>query len=255
MSASDRFSIRDQVIVITGAGKGIGYLMALAFAEAGAKIVAAGRTLADVEATATAVAALGGEALAVSVDVVSEPSVDELFAAAATRFGRIDTLVNNAGVYINQPALEMSEAVWDLMADTNLKGAFFCSRGAAKLMIPQRSGRIISISSALSLVAQRGYAAYGATKAGVEQLTRVLALEWAESNITVNAVAPTSTVTRETAERLSAPAAQAQAKERIPLGRFCDAQDVISAVQYLASPAAAFVTGQTIFVDGGLSLP
>jgi NAD(P)-dependent dehydrogenase (short-subunit alcohol dehydrogenase family) len=251
----DRFSIRDQAIVITGAGKGIGYLMALAFAEVGAKIVAAGRTLADVEATATAIAERGGEALPISVDVTSEPSVDALFAAAVERFGRIDTLVNNAGVYINTPALDTSEAVWDLMTDTNLKGAFFCARGAAKVMIPHGSGRIVSISSALSLVAQRGYASYGATKAGLEQLTRVLALEWSDSNITVNAVAPTSTVTRETSERLSTPEAQAQAKTRIPLGRFCDAQDVIDSVHFLISPAASFITGQTIFVDGGLSLP
>jgi NAD(P)-dependent dehydrogenase (short-subunit alcohol dehydrogenase family) len=255
MSLEDRFSVRDRVVLITGASRGIGKETAVAFAEVGARLVLVSRSLAEVEAAAAEVRQRGAEAIAAESDVTSAPSLDGMVEAALKAFGRIDVLINNAGVYINRPALETSEEEWDLMTDTNLKGVFFTSCRVARVMLDQRYGRIINISSALSLVAQKGYACYGATKAGLQQLTRVLALEWASSNVTVNAIAPTSTVTPQTAERLSTPAALAQAQERIPLGRFGHSDDVIGSALYLASPAASFVTGQTIYVDGGLSLP
>ncbi|MEA2598510.1 MAG: hypothetical protein QOF01_4979 [Thermomicrobiales bacterium] len=255
MVPEDRFSVRDRVVLITGASRGIGRETADAFAAAGARLVLTSRSRADVDATAAEIRERGAQAIAVEADVTSTASVDRLVATALEAFGRIDVLINNAGVYLNRPALETTEDEWDLMTDTNLKGVFFASCRVARAMIDQQYGRIINISSALSLVAQNGYACYGATKAGVQQLTRVLALEWASSNVTVNAIAPTSTVTPQTAERLSTPTALAQAQERIPLGRFCQADDVIGAALYLSSPAAGFVTGQTIYVDGGLSLP
>jgi NAD(P)-dependent dehydrogenase (short-subunit alcohol dehydrogenase family) len=255
MSPEDRFSVRDRVVLITGASRGIGHETAVAFAEAGARLVLASRSPGDLEGAAAAIRQRGVQALAVEADVTSSSSVDRLVAEALAAFGRIDVLINNAGVYLNRPALETTEGEWDLMTDTNLKGVFFASCRVARAMIEQQDGRIINISSALSLVAQRGYACYGATKAGLQQLTRVLALEWASSNVTVNAIAPTSTVTPQTAERLSTPAALAQAQERIPLGRFCRSDDVIGAALYLASPAGGFVTGQTLYVDGGLGLP
>ncbi len=255
MSSEDRFSVRDRVVLITGASRGIGKEIAVAFAEVGARLVLVSRSLADVETAAAEVRQRGAEAIAAEANVTSAASVDGMVEAALKAFGRIDVLVNNAGIYINRPALETSEEEWDLMTDTNLKGVFFTSCRVARVMLDQRYGRIVNISSALSLVAQTGYACYGATKAGLQQLTRVLALEWASSNVTVNAIAPTSTVTPQTAERLSTPAALAQAQQRIPLGRFCQSDDVIGAALYLASPAAGFVTGQTIYVDGGLGLP
>jgi NAD(P)-dependent dehydrogenase (short-subunit alcohol dehydrogenase family) len=254
VTPDERFSVRNKVVLITGAGRGIGRQMALAFAQAGAKVVVAARTEADVRAVVAEIEALGGVGRGVGVDVTSKESVNRMVGSVIDAFECPDVLVNNAGVYINRAALEMSEDEWDVMADTNMKGAFFCSCRVAAEMAAKGGGSIVTISSVLSRVAQHGYASYGASKAGVEQLTRALAFEWARDGITVNAVSPTSTVTRETAARLSTPEALASAKERIPIGRYCDAEDVIGAVLYLASPAASFVTGQILYVDGGLSL-
>jgi 2-deoxy-D-gluconate 3-dehydrogenase len=257
MGRDDRFSVADRVVLVTGAGHGLGRAIALAFAEAGATLVLASRTLAEVEETATLARDRGAAATALTGDLTSVASIDRMVGAARAAHGRLDILVNNAGVYLNRPAVETTEADWDLMADTNLKGVFFCSCRVATAMIEQGvGGRIITISSALSLVAQHGYACYGATKAGVEQLTRVLALEWAPHRITVNAVAPTTTPTRPAdIERLATPEGRERARTTIPLGRFGEPEDVIGAVLYFASPAATFVTGQTLIVDGGLSLP
>jgi len=255
MSAIDNlFSLRDQNALITGSGRGIGRVLALAFAAAGANVVAAGRTQPEIESTAAAVRSRGRQVLAVPVDVQSVESVDALFETVARELGRLDVLVNNAGIYVNRPAVELTEAEWDLMADTNVKGVFFCARAAARLMQGRGYGRIINISSALARVAQEGYAPYGANKAAVEQLTRVLALEWARFGINVNAIAPTTTEVAERPDRLRMPEALARAKARIPLGRYGQPDDLVGAAIYLASPAAGFLTGQTITIDGGFSL-
>lgn len=254
MNARDRFDVHGRIVLITGGGQGIGRAIALAFADAGANLVIASRTANAIEETAMAARECGVTAISSTVDVTSVASVDHLIDRAVAAFGRIDVLVNSAGVFINHPALDMSEDDWNLMADTNLKGLFFCARGAARVMRAQGAGTIINISSALATVAQQGYACYGATKAGVEHLTRVLAREWAPFYITVNAIAPTTTITEVNAERLQTQEAQAQARQKIPLGRYGESADLIGAALFLASPAATFITGQTLRVDGGLSL-
>lgn len=255
MADVELFDMRDRVVLITGGGRGIGRTLALAFAAGGAKVAVASRTVAEIEAVAVA-ARERSDALAVAVDLTDLASIDRLIGTVMETFGRLDVLVNNAGIYVNRPALELTAADWDLMADTNLKGLFFCARDAAQAMVQQGAGgRIINVSSALAVVAQVGYACYGATKAGVQHLTRVLALEWAPYGITVNAVAPTTTATEQNAARLATPEARAQARDRIPLGRYGQPGDLVGAVLYLASPASAFMTGQTLVIDGGLSLP
>ena len=250
----DIFSVRDKNVLITGAGRGIGRALALAFADRGANIIVAGRTMTDLESTAREVRSRGQDVLAIPVDVQSATSVESLFGTVTRELGHLDVLINNAGVFVNRPALEMTEAEWNTMADTNVKGVFFCSRAAGRLMMRQGHGRIVNVSSALARVAQEGYACYGANKAAVEQLTRVLALEWARYGINVNAIAPTTTDLPERPERLRTPEALARAQRNIPLGRYGQPSDLVGAAIYLASAASSFMTGQTLTIDGGFSL-
>lgn len=253
-SAEDIFSVRDKNVVITGAGRGIGRVLAIAYADRGANVVAAGRMIADLESTVQEIQSRGRRAFATSVDVQSVASVDAMVQTAVDEFGRLDVLINNAGIYVNRPAVELTEAEWDLMSDTNVKGVFFCARAIGRVMLDQGYGRIINVSSALARVAQEGYSCYCANKAAVEQLTRVLALEWARYGINVNAIAPTTTEVAERSGRLRTADALARAERNIPLGRYGQPTDLIGAAIYLASPASAFMTGQTLTVDGGFSL-
>jgi NAD(P)-dependent dehydrogenase (short-subunit alcohol dehydrogenase family) len=248
------FSVRDRVVVVTGAGRGIGRVLALAFAERGAHVALASRTLDEVEQAAAACRALGVPALAVDLDLRLAASAAALVERTVEALGRIDVLINNAGVFVNAPAVAFEEADWDLMIDTNLKAAFFCARAAGRAMIAQGSGRIVNVSSALASVAQDGYACYGASKAGLEQITRVLALEWARYGITVNAIAPTTTATAERPGRLTTPEALQRARERVPLGRYGQPDDLVGAAVYLASDASSFMTGQVLRIDGGFGL-
>ena len=165
--------------------------------------------------------------------------------------GQIDVLVNNAGLGFNHDAVDITEADWDAMMDVNLKGLFFVTQAVARGMIDRRYGRIVSLSSQASLVGIPRHAIYSASKGGLNQLTRVLALEWSPFGVTVNAVAPTFIRTPGTAERLDDPNFAADALSRIPVGRFGTTADVAAAVLYLASPAAGLVTGTVLSVDGG----
>jgi NAD(P)-dependent dehydrogenase (short-subunit alcohol dehydrogenase family) len=248
------FSVQDRVVLLTGAGRGIGRVLARAFAERGAHVALASRTRADVERVAADCRALGVRALAADADVRSVASIDRLVEGVLDAFGRIDVLVNNAGVFVSAPAVDLAEDDWDLMVDTNVKGVFFCARAVARAMIG-RGGRIINVSSALAGVAQEGYVCYGGTKAAVEHMTRVMALEWARHRITVNAIAPTTTATAERPGRLTTPEAIERAREKVPLGRYGQPEDLIGAAIYLASPASAFMTGTVLRIDGGFALP
>lgn len=246
-----RFDLTGQVALITGASRGIGYDLARALAHAGAKVVVGAR---DMDALGTLVRQIegqGGQAHAVSLDMRDLAQITAAVTEAVQRFGRIDILVNNAGIGYNHDAVDVTEADWDEMMDVNLKGLFFMCQAAGRQMIAQNYGRIINMSSQAGQVGILRHVVYCASKGGVNQLTKVLALEWAPHNVTVNAVGPTFIRTPGTAERLDTPAFAADVLSRLPVGRVGDTMDVAGAVIYLASPAADMVTGTVLLVDGG----
>ena len=246
----------NKIAVVTGAGRGgrgIGRGIALALAQAGADVVITARTnIADAEAVAEAVRTLGRQALALSCDVSNAASVESLFATVKETFGRVDILVNNAGITRDILLLRMSEEDWDVVLDANLKGTFLCTRAAAKLMLKQKYGRIINITSINGQVGSPGQANYSASKAGVIGLTKTVARELASRGITVNAVAPGFIDTQMT--DFVSGEARDKILEKIPVGRFGTAEDVGAAVAFLASDAASYMTGQVLTVDGGLTV-
>jgi NAD(P)-dependent dehydrogenase (short-subunit alcohol dehydrogenase family) len=247
----DPFSIAGQVALVTGATGGIGSDLAAALARAGARVGVAGRDRARARQVADAIVAAGGEAASIDMDMTDRASIDGAVADLVRTYGRIDVLVNNAGLGTNHDAIDATEEEWDELFAVNVRGLFFASQSAARRMIDQGSGRIVNMASQAGLVGIRRHAAYSASKAAVIGLTRVLALEWAPLGLTVNAIAPTWVYTPGTAERLDDPEFLASVLERIPVGRVATTGDVAAAVIYLASPAAAMVTGTVLTVDGG----
>lgn len=245
------FSLTGQVALVTGASQGIGFGVAKALAHAGATVAVAARSVADLHRLTEEIRAEGGTAQAFRLDVRDVAHIRATIEAVHAAFGRLDILVNNAGLGANHAALDVTETDWDDMMAVNLKGVFFCCQAAGRLMLQGGAGRIINISSQASVVGIRDHAVYCATKGGVNQLTRVLALEWSARGVTVNAVAPTFIYTPGTAERLDDPAYYQRVVERLPIGRVGTITDVAGAIIYLASPAGALVTGSVLMVDGG----
>lgn len=246
-----------KVAIVTGAGRGIGPAIALELADAGADVVVASRTLAELEKVAKKVEALGRKALAVTADVGRAADVKKLVEATMSQFGKIDILVNNAGIFPVKPFLEITEEEWDRVQDTNIKSQFLCCQAVAREMVKQgNGGKIVNLSSiegAFPLTAGRTH--YHASKGAVIMFTQGLAKELANYKINVNAVAPGLTDT---------PGAQSMAgmydlnsfvaTARIPLGRLGQPEDIARAVHFLASDAADYITGFCLFVDGGLLL-
>jgi 3-oxoacyl-[acyl-carrier protein] reductase len=238
--------------LVTGASRGIGRAIAVALARRGAHVVVNYRSGAEqAAATCAAVEAQGGRALAVAADVGLAPEVERLFAAAAEAFGPVEILVNNAGIARDNLLVRLSEDDWDAVLDTNLKAAFLCARAAVRGMLRARWGRVVSVSSVIALGGNVGQANYAAAKAGLLALTRTLAREVGSRGITVNAVAPGYVETDMTA-RLSEPARK-QLVDRIALERLGTPEDVAQAVAFLCSPAASYITGHMLVVDGGMS--
>jgi NAD(P)-dependent dehydrogenase (short-subunit alcohol dehydrogenase family) len=245
------FNLTGKVAVVTGASMGIGYGLAKALADAGAKVVAAARNTRELHTLVDEITKEGGEAVAMNLNVSDIKDIDEVMKQVQHKFGSIDILVNNAGLGGNHRAVDVTEEDWDQMMDVNLKGLFFCCQSAGRIMLQQRYGKIINMSSQASLVGVKDHAVYSASKGGVNQLTRVLALEWSSQGVNVNAVAPTFTYTPGTAERLDDPQYLKQVVDRIPIGRVAHIKDVAGAVIYLASSAGDMVTGTVLSVDGG----
>jgi NAD(P)-dependent dehydrogenase (short-subunit alcohol dehydrogenase family) len=250
-----QFGLSGKVALVTGARAGIGAGLAAGLARAGADVAVTSRDGSGLDATIEAVEAAGRSGLALALDLRHLDQVDSAVERVIAERGKLDILVNNAGASIRIDALDYTEADWDLVLDTNLRGAFFAARAAARHMLPRGEGRIISVSSTYGRVVRAQRAAYAASKAGLEQLTRALALEWAASGVTVNAVAPTSVRTPSREDKFEDPAYAARRAADIPMGRLATPEDIVAAVVFLAGPGASFITGHTIAVDGGYTLP
>ena len=246
--------LQGQVALVTGASRGIGAAIATTLAEAGVDVAITARDTASLHETASQIAAMDRRCLPVACEVTDTASVNAAVTQVEATLGPIAILVNNAGVNIPRLALDATEAQWDTILDTNLKGAFLCAQHVGRMMVDRRSGRIVNISSAAGLIPALERVAYCSSKAGLIMLTRVLALEWAQYGITVNAVAPTFVETELAAQTLNRPGVREYWERTIPLGRIATTDDVAAAVRYLVSPEASFITGEVLSVDGGLAM-
>jgi NAD(P)-dependent dehydrogenase (short-subunit alcohol dehydrogenase family) len=248
----DTFRLDGKVALVTGGARGLGRTMAMALAEAGADIALVGRSRPACEATAAEIAAATGRTVrAFEGDVSVAADVTRLADEATRACGSIDILVNNAGTNIRGAITQLSEADWDTVIDTNLKGPFLCSRAIGPQMVARGWGRVINIGSILSVIALPGRAPYASSKSGVVGLTRVLALEWAGSGVTCNAICPGPFATEMNRQLLNDPVAYQQFISQIPLGRWGELDEMAGAAVFLASDASSFVTGSSLFVDGG----
>lgn len=250
-SVLSRFSLAGRKALVTGASRGIGRALATGLAGAGAAVAVSGRDEAALEAVIARIIGAGGRAVAVPFDVSSVEETRAGVARAAEKLGGLDILVNNAGMEQVCPSLDVDEALWDRIQDTNLKGAFFCAQAAARIMSGAGGGAIINLCSLTSEVGVPTAAAYGASKSGLLGLTRTLATEWARHGIRVNGIGPGYFRTDMTEIFFEDQAWADRMRAGIPAGRFGEVDDLIGAAIFLASPAAAYVTGTLLYVDGG----
>ncbi len=246
------FSLKDKVAVVTGASQGIGRETALALAAAGAKVAAAARNEEKLAALVSEIAAAGGEALAVKLDVADAEQVKTGFKRVVEKFGRLDILVNNAAITRDGLAMRMKVEDWEAVLRTNLTGAHLCIQQALPTMMRARAGRIINLASVVAQMGNAGQANYVAAKAGLIGLTKAIAIEIASRNITVNAVAPGFIETPMT--DVLGDKVKEELKARIPLGRMGSPRDVAAAIVFLASDEAGYITGHVLDVNGGMYL-
>ena len=249
MGVMERFRLRGRVALVTGAGRNLGKTIALSLAEAGADVAVTSRSLSEIQMTEQEIREKGQKALAIPMDVTELNQVERTIQKIVSEFGRIDIVVNNAATRSFKSILEISEAEWRSVIDTNLTGAFFCCKAVGPYMIRQGGGRIINISSRIGLQGMANRIAYCASKGGLIQLTRALALEWAPYNILVNSVAPGLIKTPETSKALQ----EGRASE-IPLKRAGEPEEIAPLIVYLASEACTYMTGEVILIDGGWAI-
>jgi len=251
-SEQPSFRLDGKVAMVTGAARGIGKGIAVALSQAGAAAGVTDLDVADLADTVRQIEAGGSRAAAARQDVRDTASIRSAVDEIERQLGPIDVLVNNAGVQRLRYAVDVQPEDWDFVLDVNLRGLFFSCQEVGRRMVERGRGKIINMSSAAGLIPWPQRVAYGASKAGVLMVTRVLALEWAQSGVTVNAVAPTFIETELGRQTLARPGAREEVLSSIPLRRLGQVSDVAAAVLYLASPAGDFVTGATLSVDGGL---
>ena len=248
------FDLTGKVVIVTGSGRGLGKAIALGVGRAGASVVVCSRTLAEAEATAAEIAAAGSPSLAVQVDTSERASCERLVNDTVARFGRLDVLVNNAGIDIIEPAEDVTDDAWDQVVNINLKGYFTCSQLAARQMMAQGSGgSIVNNSSIAGSVGIAGLSAYAAAKGGVNQLTKVQAVEWAPKGIRVNAFSPGyfENIMSGATDEHRRPEKRSQVLAFTPMGRRGLPDELVGPVVFLASDAASYVTGAILLVDGG----
>jgi NAD(P)-dependent dehydrogenase (short-subunit alcohol dehydrogenase family) len=254
MKNSDDVNVHGKVALVTGAARGLGRACALALAEAGADIALGLRDVNADNGIVKEIEVLGRKALPLQMDVSKMEEIRAAFTRIKEYYKRLDILVNNAGVAPENPAENVTEKDFDYTLAVNLKGTFFASQQAGNLMIKQQYGRIINLSSQAGFIALPGESVYCMTKAGIAHLTKCFAAEWGKYNITVNAVAPTFIYTPGTEEYLANEEAKKHVLSKIVLGRIGKPKDVANAVLFLASPAAALITGTTLLIDGGWTI-
>ena len=249
------FHLTDRVAIVTGGGTGIGRSIAHEFARMGADVTVTSRKLPNLERAVAEVEGLGKRSLAIGCDVRNPEDVDRMVAKVMEEFGRIDILVNNAGVSFLCPLEEISPGGWDTVIATNLRGTYLCSRAVGRVMIERQSGKIVNISSRAGVYGSPHMSHYGAAKAGIVNLTKSLAMEWARYNINVNCVAAGPTVTENYTAVLEAGGNVELPPPWNALERWAQPEEIAYAVVFLASEAANFITGETIVVDGGPYVP
>ncbi len=251
MSVLDRFSLEGRKAVVTGAGSGIGRAIAVALADAGADVVAAGRRREPLDSVVKEVEALGRKSLAATVDVADEASVNAFRDKVKDAFGVIDILVNNAGVTVRKPILELSLDEWDTVIRTNLTGCFLVSRAFGPMLIEQGWGRVINLSSIRMHVSSPGLTAYASSKGAIVPFTKTLALEWVKHGITANVIAPGYVDTPMVEYVKGLPEVYDDTLRAIPMDRWANPEEIARVAVFLASEASAYITGQVVVVDGG----
>jgi NAD(P)-dependent dehydrogenase (short-subunit alcohol dehydrogenase family) len=251
-SVLDRFRLDGRRALVTGGAKGLGRVMATALAQAGADVAICSRTIADCRAAADEIHRSTGRATCVTAaDVTRDADVRQLVEHVERELGPIDILINNAGINIRGSTGELAEADWDAVIDINLKGPFLCARRIGPGMAARGWGRILNMGSILSVIGIAGRAPYASAKAGVLNLTRVMALEWATAGVTVNAICPGPFATAMNKPLLEDPEKYRAFVSKIPMGRWGELHEIAGAAVFLASDASSFVTGSALFVDGG----